>query len=180
MQLTLVPLDTATDDLARKVAGSLRKMIPWKVTISRRLEGTHTPLAGNPSNAIALLASIADAPVPDTVEVVITPHDITISGKDHVFGYAMPDSSIAIVSTHRLTATHKCRHPRRLLIQRICKEVLHEAGHVQGLEHCNVAACVMHYSQNLHDTDLKPCRFCSTCVKELSKLPHVTEDPQEG
>ncbi|MBN1855752.1 MAG: hypothetical protein JW846_02210 [Dehalococcoidia bacterium] len=179
MRLILVPLDTATDDLARKVAGSLRRIIPWKVVVSRRQETTHTSRPGTTSNAITLIESIADAPSDDTIEVAITPHDITIPGRDYVFGYALPERNMAIVSTFRLVPLQKSRHPVRLLTQRVCKEVLHEAGHVKGLEHCTSTSCVMHYSQTLHDTDLKPCKFCPTCVTELSRLPHVSVDLQE-
>ncbi len=179
MQLILLPVDESTDALARKVASNLRRIVPWKVTVSRRLEGTPAPNEGNSTDAIELLTSFAEALPIDTIAVAITPHDITISGKDHVFGYALPEENMAIVSTFQLAATQKLRHRGRLLLQRTCKELLHEAGHVRGLEHCDTPTCVMRYSQTLHDTDLKQCRFCPICALQLSKLPHVIEDGEE-
>jgi predicted Zn-dependent protease len=40
-----------------------------------------------------------------------------------------------------------------------------------GLPHCDRPGCVMQYSQTLHDTDIKQCRFCADCLRELSRLP---------
>ena len=42
-----------------------------------------------------------------------------------------------------------------LFRERALTEAVHELGHTYGLGHCPVSTCVMHFSNSLHDTDLK-------------------------
>jgi len=46
------------------------------------------------------------------------------------------------------------------------KEAVHELGHTYGLKHCPNPACVMHFSNSLHDTDLKGWKFCPNCQRK--------------
>jgi hypothetical protein len=38
-----------------------------------------------------------------------------------------------------------------------------------GLEHCSNPICVMHFSNSLHDTDLKGWQFCPACQARLNQ-----------
>jgi len=56
-----------------------------------------------------------------------------------------------------------------LFHQRVVKEAVHELGHTYGLGHCPDAACVMHFSNSLPDTDRKGDRFCPRCKGEIRR-----------
>jgi archaemetzincin len=84
-----------------------------------------------------------------------------------VFGQADPDSSVAIISLYRLK--QELPPDYSLFINRVAKEAVHELGHTFGLGHCARTKCVMHFSNSLHDVDLKGMTFCSQCHPKLIK-----------
>jgi archaemetzincin len=51
----------------------------------------------------------------------------------------------------------------RLFYERMVKEAVHELGHTFGFSHCKNSLCVMHFSNSLHDTDIKERSFCTFC-----------------
>lgn len=172
MRLTIAPFESVTDDLPRAVAKPLRTILPWRFTVSARLPDPtsqgDTRLLGVEELWIQLPASSRH----DEMVVGLTGRDLASSELKHVFGYACPERRAAIVSVFSLVdGTTVRRGGRRLLVARTTKEILHEAGHLMGLTHCEHAGCVMQYSQTLHDIDIKQCRYCSDCLRELSRLP---------
>jgi archaemetzincin len=44
---------------------------------------------------------------------------------------------------------------------------VHELGHTYGLRHCRDPRCVMHFSNSLHDTDVKGAGFCPRCRAQM-------------
>jgi archaemetzincin len=81
--------------------------------------------------------------------------DIYARGLNFVFGLANPLRRIALVSTYRLSG------PK--LEERLAKEVVHETGHLLGLNHCEDAQCVMFFSNTVEDTDNKGKMLCEIC-----------------
>lgn len=90
-------------------------------------------------------------------------------GKGFVFGEARLSGRSGIVSTFRLGASS----PSNLIFEsRVKKEVVHELGHMVGLEHCSSPRCVMYQSVDVEDTDAKTDDYCDRCevaVKELHR-----------
>ena len=93
--------------------------------------------------------------------------DLYATGLNFIFGQAEPDSSAAIISLYRLK--QELPPDYSLFINRAAKEAIHELGHTFGLGHCTRTKCVMHFSNSLHDTDLKEMTFCSQCHPKLIK-----------
>ncbi len=169
MRLTLVPLDSVPVPLVKKVAARLRHIVPWTIKTSSPLI---CQLCGNQQEQVdarEVLLLLPEGERHNMLTVGITDDDLTVPGLDFVYGHAMPERRAGVVSLHRLRPTRVAR--QQVLLDRACKEVLHEMGHVLDLVHCQDSTCVMHYSQTLHDTDAKRCCFCPKCLIELSRMP---------
>ena len=94
----------------------------------------------------------------------VTARDLYIPELSFVFGLADPDAGVAVISLARLDPRFYGEPPNDQLFQeRAIKEALHELGHTFGLSHCPDPLCVMHFSNTIHDTDIKQARFCPHC-----------------
>jgi archaemetzincin len=54
-----------------------------------------------------------------------------------------------------------------LALRRSCKVLVHEAGHMFGMAHCQKYKCVMNGSNSLEEADGRPLRLCPECLKKL-------------
>lgn len=91
--------------------------------------------------------------------------DLYVSDLNFVFGQAEPASGTAIISLYRLR--QELPPDPVLFFARAAKEAIHEIGHIFGLGHCQKIKCVMHFSNSLHDTDIKDITFCNQCQPKL-------------
>jgi archaemetzincin len=96
--------------------------------------------------------------------------DIFAHGLNFVFGEADITGRRAIISLVRLRQEfYGLPKNDRLFRERAIKEAVHELGHTYGLKHCPNPKCVMHFSNSLHDTDIKGWRFCPDCQARLNR-----------
>ncbi len=87
----------------------------------------------------------------------------------YVFGEAQLDGKSGVVSLFRLR--EGSYGEPEIVFKRFYKELLHELGHLFGLTHCSLKNCVMHFSANVKQIDLKGEQFCEACLDKLkSKL----------
>ena len=101
----------------------------------------------------------------DEVILLIADIDAYVHGLNFVFGIALPYLGAAAVFLRRLRYFADQNRFRK----RIRKEVLHELGHVFGLEHCSTPGCVMNFSNSVFDVDAKKDAFCHRCVRLLRR-----------
>jgi archaemetzincin len=87
-------------------------------------------------------------------------------GGGFVFGEARLDGRSGIVSTFRLNTAP----PSSMFDSRVEKEVIHELGHMFGLEHCSSISCAMYKSEGVEDTDSKSDHYCDKCQVRLKEL----------
>jgi archaemetzincin len=87
--------------------------------------------------------------------LLITSKDTYVPGLNFVFGVASRGQG-AVVSTYRLG-----NDPNFLQ-----KEIIHELGHVCGLNHCTLP-CIMTFSNSVWEAQQKNSKFCNRCSVEL-------------
>jgi archaemetzincin len=97
------------------------------------------------------------------------------SSWNFVFGQATLSDRVGIYSLARFDppavfAGEGELHGRGL--ERACKVLTHEAGHMFGIRHCIAWACVMNGSNHLGELDRQPSHLCPV---DLRKLQHATE-----
>jgi|Deesub1362B_J571_1020462.scaffolds.fasta_scaffold00022_84 archaemetzincin len=90
--------------------------------------------------------------------------DIYHKNSSYIFGLAELNGRAALISTFRLVGDG--------LYTRVLKEVFHEVGHLLGLTHCT-NNCVMRFSSNVKETDIKPATYCKVCE---SKVAHFIKE----
>ena len=172
MKLTLIPFQSVTGNLPREITRRVRSILPWRFSVAPSLRDP-VPFKDLTTVSVEqILALLSPTDRHDELTIALTSLDLCVPGLDYVFGYAAPERRAGVVSLYRLVNDNDARrHRRRLLVERAAKEILHEAGHLMGLPHCDDPMCVMRYSQALQDTDIKRCQYCARCLKELSRMP---------
>ena len=60
---------------------------------------------------------------------------------------------------------------KSLIYRRSAAVLVHEAGHIFGLDHCIYFSCLMNGSNHLEESDSQPLFLCPVCLR---KLQHVT------
>ncbi|MFX1300553.1 MAG: archaemetzincin family Zn-dependent metalloprotease [Promethearchaeota archaeon] len=103
---------------------------------------------------------------PDLHSLALVNYDLFVPRLNFIFGVAQPGGH-ALVALPRLRPSfYKLPTDDATYFERVTKEVIHELGHVLGLDHCT-QFCVMRFSNTLADTDQKPGEYCQSCKKAL-------------
>ncbi len=126
-----------------------------------------------------LLAELRAGSYPTAGRVLgLTDADCYAQGLNFIFGQATMNGREAFVALPRLRMSFYGRpEDQELFYERTLKEAVHELGHTWGLSHCADPRCVMHFSNTLHDTDVKGSDYCPHCSGQLGHKPHNREDP---
>jgi len=80
-----------------------------------------------------------------------------------VFGQASLRGRVGVWSFARLA-----HGAPAVALRRCCKLVVHEIGHMFGLEHCIVYECDMNGSNHLRELDSQPLHLCPDCLRKLA------------
>jgi archaemetzincin len=120
--------------------------------------------------ASLLLAKLPSLPHLGDRVLGVVDVDIFAPGLNFVFGEANISERRALISLQRLRQEfYGLPRDENLFRERVLKEAVHELGHTYGLKHCFNPTCVMHFSNSLHDTDLKGWNFCPICQRKIDK-----------
>jgi len=92
-----------------------------------------------------------------------------------VFGQASLRDGVGVFSFARYDpkfyGEDRTKDCQKLLLQRSCKVLVHETGHMFSLAHCIYFKCVMNGSNHLQESDDRPQLLCPVCLR---KLQHST------
>lgn len=117
------------------------------------------------ADADALLHFLEARPLtPGTALVGMTSVDIGTRIFRFVFGRARRGGGAAVVSMARLDPQfYGMPADPDLTIRRFATEILHEVGHLAGLDHCQDFSCRMHFVANVESLDLRGNGLCGRC-----------------
>ena len=120
-------------------------------------------------SSVAILRELVRAVPKECIRLIaVTECDLFIPMLSFVFGQAQLDGRIALVSCARLKQDFYGLPPQpALVMSRLVKEVMHEAGHTFGLVHCARASCPMSLSTGIRQVDRKGAEFCEGCERVL-------------
>ncbi|MDH5816652.1 MAG: archaemetzincin family Zn-dependent metalloprotease [Candidatus Nezhaarchaeota archaeon] len=177
IRILLQPLGSLEDDLTYQVSLRLNEMFRYFefVTSHKHFElPTHAlnKSRGQYNSSIVLdeLLRLYNRGFFGNYQRVVGLADVDayVLGLNFVFGEALLGGPVAAVYLARLRSEfYGGLHDRELLVERTCKEVVHELGHTFGLRHCPNPRCVMHFSNTILDVDFKEVLFCLRCQSTL-------------
>lgn len=88
-----------------------------------------------------------------------------------VFGQASLRERVGVFGFARYDPTFygekRTKSYQKLLLQRSCKVLVHETGHMFTLAHCLFFKCVMNGSNHLQESDARPQFLCPVCLRKL-------------
>jgi archaemetzincin len=98
-----------------------------------------------------------------------------------VYGEALPNEGVGVYSFARLDPlffsssqnfhTISLTEEHRVIIFRRClKILLHEIGHLFGLEHCIYYSCLMNGANHEKEMDREPLYLCPVCLRKLYSI----------
>lgn len=154
------------DEVARAITATLpiECRIAEPIALPAQIEARQGQLCSNQIIDF-LIARTPDPHEPACWTLALTTHDLRAPARSFVFGEATLRGAWAVVSTARLRAPDQ-----RTYLQRIVQEILHEIGHLAGIDHCEAAACTMHPSTSVEEIDRKGKGFCTRCQHRLDSL----------
>ena len=173
MKIILKPLGeiSGRKKVLNNLAQSLSSILGCAVDISSEMEISDDIYNTDRGqyNAASILKLLETVEFPAGSKMLgITDVDIFVPELNYVFGLADINGAAAIISIARLRQEfYGLPADEHLFLERTVKEAVHELGHVFGLQHCNNINCVMHFSNSLHDTDIKQTVFCQSCKPGL-------------
>jgi archaemetzincin len=168
MKIILKPIGSIDNTVLEELKGILVRVFGCPVEIVSTLDIPNR--AYNKGRGQYRATTILDclktsATAPDERVLGIADVDLYTPELNFVFGQAEPSSKVAVISLCRLR--QELPPDPHLFLKRATKEAVHELGHTFGLGHCTKNKCVMHFSNSLHDTDVKEMTFCSQCHPKL-------------
>lgn len=108
--------------------------------------------------------------IPEEAVVImaITAKDLYPNEKfNYVFGQARTTKRVGVSSIFRYSTPKQDSVNYRVCLERLIKTSSHEIGHMFSCQHCTYAVCVMNGSNSLFESDSRPNRLCSECLRKL-------------
>ncbi|MGQ9721952.1 MAG: archaemetzincin family Zn-dependent metalloprotease [Candidatus Jordarchaeum sp.] len=173
-RIVLVPIGDIEQNLLEKLKNELSIIFhPLHVTISDAIsipKGAFNPKRRQYYSSPFLKALIKCVNSKTSKFLGITSLDLYTNGLNFIFGQAVIDGGVCVISTHRLRPEFYGQpYNEKIFLERSTKEAVHELGHSFALKHCPNPRCVMFFSNQVLDTDLKSKNFCEKCQSQIMR-----------
>ncbi len=167
--IKLIPIGSTDNAVLEDLRQPLEEAFGQSVQVGEKME---LPEASwNSQRGQYLASAILNELSPSDRVLGVVDVDIYAHGLNFVFGEADIARRRALISLARLGQEYyELPRDENLFRERTLKEAVHELGHTFGLEHCHCPTCVMHFSNSLHDTDLKGWQLCPRCREKVKRL----------
>lgn len=165
----ILPLGKASLEYFKKLEIDLEKRFGFKIKLENKIEIPDYAFNKEKDqyNGRIILNELSKINFENTEKILaITNEDLFTEDLSYIFGQAELSGKVCLISIKRLNPEFYKEKPNKdLFYDRILKEAVHELGHTFSLKHCKNKKCVMHFSNNIEDTDLKNSEFCEECGK---------------
>jgi archaemetzincin len=169
-KLKILPMGKIPKEILKLIAITLEKTYNLKVEISASVnlpKESYNPYR-NQYLAEKILEFIKKKFSDKIIAVVKV--DLYAEGLNFIFGQAELGGRVCVVSIYRLNPKfYDLQLNRKLFLERIEKEAIHEVGHMLGLTHCEIEGCVMNFSNSILEVDQKSKSLCEKCKKLILK-----------
>lgn len=171
MKIYLIPIGDVEKRTLLKLSWALREKFEAVFEVGEPLplsEDAYRPRRGQ-YFATPILEELKQN-IPEDAEKVlgILDVDIFVPVLNFIFGQADLGGKVALISLTRLREEfYGNRKNKKLFLERALTEATHELGHTFGLRHCDNPKCVMRFSNDVRDTDIKGADFCEQCREKL-------------
>jgi archaemetzincin len=163
----ILPLGEVSLDFLGKLKKDLENKFGFKIEIRNRVEMPDYVYNKEKDqyNSRIILNELTKLSFKNTEKILaITDLDLFTEDLSYIFGQAETSGKICLISSKRLNPKfYNKNFDKDLFYSRILKEAIHELGHTFGLKHCKNKKCVMHFSNNIEETDFKKSEFCEEC-----------------
>ncbi len=180
--IVLVPIGEIEKKLLEKLQAELGLIFyPLQVTISEAIQipkQAYNSERQQYHSQAFLNALIKRVNAKSSKFLGITSLDLFTNGLNFIFGQAIIDGNVCIISTHRLRpGFYGQPYDEKIFVERSTKEAVHELGHSFALKHCSNPHCVMYFSNHILDTDRKSKNFCEKCLSQIIKKTNPYREP---
>lgn len=162
-QIDIQPFQDLPDSNIQYVVTELKKIIP-SVTLKAKIPLPKSAYykARNRYRADSLIDYLSRNTQEGHITIGLTYKDISTTKDEYadwgVMGLGFCPGNACVVSTFRLSKTEKQ--------MQLFKVAIHELGHTQGLQHCEVKSCFMRDAEGRNPTN-EETEFCPKCKKYL-------------
>jgi archaemetzincin len=114
------------------------------------------------------------------IDIVFISVDLYYEGREYIFSATHIPTKTIVISLYRLSRNYSLNgyEDSSIIRKRIFKELLHELGHLMGLDHCSNSRCVMSFSPDLYSLDEKLPFYCNNCVDKLKRMGYKVLGPE--
>jgi len=165
----ILPLGNISLDFVEKLKSNLEEIFGFKIKLTNKREIPDYAYnkEKDKHNGRIILNELAKVNFENCEKILaITNEDLFIEDLSHIFGQAELSGKVCLFSINRLNPEfYKEESNKNLFYDRILKEAIHELGHTFSLKHCQNKKCVMCFSNNIEEVDIKKSEFCEDCEK---------------
>lgn len=172
-KIVVVPLGDSDFFELNRLAGHLAQVFACAVDIlsgAKLPDEAYSPIRGQYFTTV-LLQKLELLKSGDREKVIgLVDEDIFTTDRSWVMGASDRIAGTAVISLHRLRQEYfGYDEEEKVLYHRVCKETVHQLGHLFGMRSCRNPRCAMYSSERMQDIDAKHEKFCDNCLRRIGR-----------